>query len=296
MKLNLNFSYCPVCTGNTQLWRSKTVNGVIYDICACENCHFGFVNPRPNYEDLQLYYSSQIHKGLVPKTLEEVLQSEVDYPNATVDAKRIISFLKKMLKSTGNLLDVGCGCGIFSKEAIDHGFAVTAIEAADSERCIARQMIGIDPIAIPFEEFEPNISFNAILMSQVLEHSADPMLWLRKANKLLNIGGAIAIAVPNFSSLFDLFLKEKSPFVSPPEHLNFFNEHNLYIALEKSGFKVCCSYTVSRLPKNTIVKKLPLLLPLGIPLNIFQEMLTKSMDYVNMGMFVNIFASKAKEI
>lgn len=169
------YEMCPICSSPVTLWRTKNVDNKNYRLDLCKSCGYAFVNPRPAAGFLKDYYvrgpaRRQIH------SLESVLEREWVYPNSTVDAKRLIKTVKALTgkKAAMNFLDVGCGYGFFSKAALTAGFRVTALELAENEINVAREMTGLNPIASSFEEFEcaPEF-FNVILMSQVLEHAAD---------------------------------------------------------------------------------------------------------------------------
>jgi len=78
-------------------------------------------------------------------------------------------------------LDVGCGYGFFSNEALDAGFDVVALELARNEREIAKKMTGLSPVSSSFEEFEyDRESLGVMFMSQILEHALDVNLWSKK--------------------------------------------------------------------------------------------------------------------
>lgn len=293
MKLDLSLGACPVCKGTLRVWRYKQVDGTNYRICACRECGFGLVTPRPSLSELQVYYQHQGHGESNPQTAEDVLNKERDYPNSTIDAKRIVTTLKEMIGRPGRLLDVGCGYGFFAREAVEQGFQVVGIEMADTERRITQQVAGIRPASVPFEDFEMAPPFDAIVMSQVLEHAADPILWLRRARQLLNDGGVIAIAVPNFASLFRLTMQEKDPYVIPPTHLNYFSPRNLQSALENTGFSVEKAYTISRLPPNLVARRIQVSSrTAALALGALQKAVLKIMDRTSTGMFVNVFARK----
>ena len=166
-----------------------------------------------------LFYATSGHRRDAPDagaSLDAVLRSEREFPNSTVDARRMIHTVRSLLRDqTGDrpaLLDVGCGYGFFSREASAQGFAVTAIELASAERAIARSIADLEALNVPFEKFEaPAASYSAILMSQILEHALDVHEWLEKARSLLREGGVIAIALPNFGSLIRRVLRGEDP-------------------------------------------------------------------------------------
>lgn len=125
---------------------------------------------------------------------------------------------------------------------------VTAIELGPT-RAVAREMTGIDPKPVLFEDFDaPQESFSAILMSQVLEHVHDVNLWTRRAFELLRPGGVLAIALPHFGSGLRGVLGERDPFISPPEHLNFFTGESLRLLLLRHGLQPGRTEYRSRIP------------------------------------------------
>jgi len=285
---------CPICSSPIKRWRSKVVVTIQYHIDRCTICDFAFVNPRPSIEYLMDFYSKSGHQISTEKltdnaTLASITATERKYPNATIDASRIIKTVRGLLKTTRqqeSFLDVGCGYGFFSKAAIDNGFNVTPLELAKSEREIAAKMLGISPLESSFEEIDllPS-SFTVLLMSQILEHALDVNQWIEKAHFLLEPGGIIAIALPNFGSLFRICLNEKESYITPPAHLNYFNPGNLSLLLEKHGFKVEAVQWVSRIPTRTFEKRLPnIAKPLLPVINSLSKIVLKGFDILHLGM------------
>ena len=72
-------------------------------------------------------------------------------------------------------------------------------------------------------------------MSHILEHAMDINLWIKKAHTLLNDQGIVAIALPNFGSIFRMIKQENEYHISPPEHLIFFSPYSLSKLLEKNN-------------------------------------------------------------
>lgn len=226
------YATCPVCSSAIRTWRVKMVGNESYNLDLCKSCGYAFVNPRPSLSFVMTYYSSVGHagRGNVAPTLKSVLAQEQKDPNSTIDARRLIRTIRSLIGNNqgGKFLDVGCGYGFFSKEALDAGFEVIALEMAENEREIAREMTGLDPVACSFEAFEciPG-SMSVVFMSQVLEHAADINLWISTAHNFLVDGGILAIALPNYDSIFRLIMQENEPYIYPPAHLNFFSPNSL---------------------------------------------------------------------
>jgi len=294
------FETCPICSGSIGSWREKKTDIDTYNIDLCKTCGFAFVNPRPSLDFLMEFYSnfghghgekaSEIHK------LESILSNEKNDPNSTIDARRMIRTIKSLTGHMSNtsFLDVGCGYGFFSKEAMNAGFDVTAIELAETEREIAHEMTGLTPVACSFEEFDcaPE-SLSVIFMSQILEHALDINLWIKKAHELLANDGIIAIALPNFASIFRMVMQENEPYVCPPAHLNFFNPSSLSRLLEKHGFKVEAIQWVSRIPKRAFEKRMPQIGKPMLPvINALEYMSLKAIDTAHLGMMINVYGRK----
>lgn len=296
----VRYEVCPVCGAGFKRWRSKQVGQQRFDMDVCNRCGYCFVNPRPSLPYLMDYYSTFGHGDSgSPKqspTLASVIEQERIFPNSTVDANRLLDTIASLTAQVSNkrLLDVGCGYGFFSSEAIRRGFDVQALELATNERRIAQEMTGLDPIASSFEEYQcPAGSLGVVLMSQILEHAFDVNLWIEKSHRYLCTDGILAIALPNYGSLFRKVLQQRDPFVCPPTHLNFFNPKSLSKLLEKHGFKVERVQWVSRLPKSTFERRVPGFAKPLLPLMHFGTQASLGLiDSLRLGMIIRVYGRK----
>jgi SAM-dependent methyltransferase len=295
------YESCPECAASVKNWRVRRNRFGDYQIDVCGSCGFAFVNPRPSLEFLMDFYATLGFGGdgrpqPVP-TKESVLALEAEDPNSTVDARRLVSTICELLPRTGSksgFLDVGCGYGFFSREAVDRGFEVTALDLATNKRKVCKEITGLDTLACSFEDFAgaPG-SFTAILMSQILEHVSDVNQWLTKAHDLLAEGGMLAIALPNFTNAFRFVLREKSPYIIPPEHLNFFSAKSLSLLLDKNGFKVERVQWVSKVPKHVLKRRLPKVAAPLFPLVIAMSGIAFSaLDALQLGLMINVYGRK----
>lgn len=248
------------------------------------------------------FYNTSGHRSTLrslSETLTEndVVQNELNSPNSTIDAKRIIKTVMKIMPSEENahFLDVGCGYGFFAAEAMRCGFEVHALELAAQERQFAKSIAGINATPVAFEEYSaPKSHFSVILMSQILEHAFDVDHWLTKANFLLKPGGVLAVAVPNFSSLFRHVMQEKEPFICPPAHLNYFNITSLTHFLVKHGFQIEKTESLSRIPAKAFAKRIPLpLRHLSVLFSLTANLCLRAANIVTLGQFINVYATKA---
>lgn len=298
-----SYSCCPICNSFYEKWRSKVTKAGNFNIVKCKQCGYAFVNPRPSHNYLMNYYSTEGHRAGIfvgeKATIGSVLKQEVEFPNSTVDAKRIIKTLSIMRgnspKGANRFLDIGCGYGFFSREALGNKYAVTALELASTEKSIAKKMTGIDPIQTSFEDFsETDSGYDVILMSQILEHALDVNEWISKAKSLLADNGILVIALPNFMSIFRLILNEREPYICPPDHLNFFSLKNLTILMNKNGLSVEKVQYVSRISPQALLKRLSNKKILLFILTPLIKAGFKTIDALHLGMMINIYAKKRK--
>lgn len=299
METQEHVQLCPVCKLLPRRWAVKRYGSDTYTIDRCSECGYAFVNPRPSLDFLKAHYSGCGHgASSYLQTSESVIAAETLDPNSTIDAKRMVGTIRRLLAGQHNtsqqLLDVGAGYGFFSKEAIINGFKVVAIDFAENERQISRSVSGIDPIPITFEDLDLDPSSMAVvLMSQVLEHALDVEAWVSKAWQLLENDGILAIALPNFGSLQRVILRENEPYICPPDHLNFFTPGALAMLLEKNGFVVEKIQHVSRVPRSTIKRRVPgIAAHLALPLWILVNTTLRIVDFMRLGSIINVYGRK----
>ena len=102
---------------------------------------------------------------------------------------RGVMFLEK--KSWGgNVLDLGCGSGEWLDKMTRLGWRTQGVEPDPAAAEIARRG-GHEVFCGTFEEAAlPGGSFDAIVMSHVIEHLANPAATLRECARVLGLGGA----------------------------------------------------------------------------------------------------------
>ncbi len=295
---SVGVEFCPICSSGFEPWRTKSTPCGDFRIVRCVGCGFAFVNPRPSLDYLREFNSEAGHGDSQIRSIADLLKREREYPNSSLDAKRIFNTIVDFLEREPTnrprrCLDVGCGYGFFSKGALSRGFEVLALERASTERSLAKQMTGLNPTALSFEEFSDSEGgFMAILMSQVLEHALDVNAWIEKAHRLLASGGVLAIALPNFASIFRLVLQKRDPYIVPPAHLNFFSPQNLSTFLTKYGFRVLDIQWVSRIDPNVVYRRVPGTRWFDWGIHLPLKAILKSLDKLHLGMMINVYGRK----
>jgi SAM-dependent methyltransferase len=149
--------------------------------------------------------------------------------------------------TAGNLLDVGCGDGVFLSavtagdkyrfDAFGLDFDPKSVEAARSRRGLTHVY------ALSLEEFHDHsarnsLFFDVITFFDVLEHQDNPKSFIETVKALLSPkGGYIAGSVPNAHRLFSRYDRKMSEIDFPPHHFLYFNGSSLAGLLRREGFR-----------------------------------------------------------
>ena len=123
------------------------------------------------------------------------------------------------------------------------GWQVQGIEPS-TEAAEHSRRLGLDVGSFFFSEKTAlNVGlFDAINLSQVLEHVPAPTALLKLVHSRLNQNGIICIVVPNDFNPFQLILRDQLNFkpwwIAPPHHINYFDFSSVSKLVEGCGFEV----------------------------------------------------------
>ncbi|MDI6802139.1 MAG: class I SAM-dependent methyltransferase [Thermodesulfovibrionales bacterium] len=262
-----------------------------YPVLRCDACGAAFVWPRPEQGALEEFYRDLNYSNL---SYEEVLSSDSNYyPDSVMDANRIISVCKRFSQGR-NFLDVGAGFGRFSKSAHENGFKVSACEPNPNAVKVFTQLNVFEPDSCLFDKQYADkyeAAFDVVLLSQVLEHVADPEEMVLNIYNVIKGEGIAAIAVPHFGSLLSRVQGKKDMFISPPEHLNFFSKRGLVILFERCGFKLEYLHTVTKMNKKRFEHHIPFVfLSTVVWASIYG--ILKTSELFDMGIVINAYFRK----
>lgn len=218
---NFIMTACPGCTDRG----SRLVESVdIFSLYQCIRCGLQFwdptVDPNKVWYENDLFYS--IRNELIPETL----------------ATKYRLFLNARSHPGGELIDIGCGTGMFAARCRDKGYSVTGIDFNVHSVSVAKNLWGLENVySLSLDEFVskyPDRRFDVITFFEVLEHQQSPIEFLIKVKGLLNPGGFIALSIPN-RERWEL-LPPMNDY--PPNHLTRWNVDALKGLLGSEGFVV----------------------------------------------------------
>ena len=151
----------------------------------------------------------------------ETISPEIDYSDLSFE---VIEYIEKSLQSNKerfsnqvqalmrhidlngvNVLDIGCGGGLFLVEAQKEGAKVEGLELSDSRAAYVKKHQNIPVVKRPVEDsyWDGKIEYyEVITLWDVIEHVNFPLATLKSAIRLLKPGGIIAIDTPCRDSFY----------------------------------------------------------------------------------------------
>ena len=237
---------CPVCAAPTRPWARKGD----FAIRKCTACGHGFATPRPSRIKTNRFY--------MDVALIDALESESYRRRARAGSDEPAFVARRLVRlgvTGGRLLDVSAGVGRFSAHFQAAGFAVTPLEIHPLLAGRIEDETGLAVVRRPFEVWQPDegLRFDAIVISQVLEHVVEPGVWLARATALLSPGGVLFASIPNFGSLLVAVMGAKEGNICPPTHINFFTRRSFMRAAAEHGLTLVRLETPSVLPTGPAI-------------------------------------------
>jgi 2-polyprenyl-3-methyl-5-hydroxy-6-metoxy-1,4-benzoquinol methylase len=224
-----NAPCCPLCGSSA---RSDFMK---FDTCffTCVTCGLGFIHPPPEPEDIKKLYDQSYYD---PWGISDEDNATERMKKSTFHDK--LETLERFVPTKGKILDIGCATGFFLEAARERGWEVFGVDLSSYSSSIARKKLGGDRIFTGTTEeagFESD-SFDAVVMTDVIEHVSDVNSFVKEVVRILKPNGVTAITTPNPMSLSCRMLGRHWPHYKL-EHLVYFTPHALSTLLEPFGFQ-----------------------------------------------------------
>jgi SAM-dependent methyltransferase len=232
---------CIICGGKT----SRVLGGLTdtrfgipgsYAICQCSDCGLEQIDPLPRRDELKRFYEVYYNFGGEGRTVysrlrDWFLSSALYRLWLAVDGD--IAFHNQ--KGSGRLLDIGCNEGRGLKIYRRNGFQAEGLELNGKAAQVAREA-GFTVYEEGLEDFEPQTSYQVVVLSNVLEHSLDPKRMLENVARILKPGGQVWISCPTARSWLRTVFRRSWINWHVPFHIAQFSTFTLRRMLADNGF------------------------------------------------------------
>ncbi|MGH8545504.1 MAG: class I SAM-dependent methyltransferase [Gammaproteobacteria bacterium] len=215
-------AHCPVCSTE-----ADTVSNVsLFSAHRCGFCQHRFIRPVR-----QAVYGS----GYDGYRDDPVVRASV--------GNLFDQHIMRLSDPPGEVLDVGCGNGVFLEVARDRGYRVRGVDISESATRLCADK-GISALTGEFIELPPATlgTPDVITFWDVVEHLPSPIEYLQRAAAILAVDGLLLVKVPRTGE-FSFRIGGAVPRLSGavlhvPSHVQFFTENSMAMALARGGFEV----------------------------------------------------------
>jgi 2-polyprenyl-3-methyl-5-hydroxy-6-metoxy-1,4-benzoquinol methylase len=249
---------CPVCSAPGTRWHAA-LEDRLYGVpgqwellrCTDESCGCAWLAERPADSDIpriyQRYYSHGQEAPSRPQAaltrLRDALAMKAFWLSRTRTQRQHL-YLRDV--APGRVLDVGCGSGILLKRLQARGWQATGQEFDPAAAAAAARYAGCRVVCGPLHEVDlPGKHFDAITLSHVIEHVAEPMAFLSHCANLLRPGGMLVAVTPNVASLGHALYGQDWRGLEAPRHFQIFTAQALSSVAQKAGLRVQQAFTTS---------------------------------------------------
>ena len=209
-----------------------------YAIAVCTRCGLEQTKPLPSQDGLNRLYETYYN-----------FSGESNTRYTRIRAWFINSFIYKIwlaidgdisfhrMSGSGSLLDVGCNEGRGLEFFQSHGFFVEGLELNSNAAEVARSK-GFTVYGSTLEGFTTENKYDVVVLSNVLEHSLNPVSMLQHIRRLLNTNGQVWISCPNSQSWLRSVFGRYWINWHVPFHIVHFSPETLSVVLKKSQFEI----------------------------------------------------------
>jgi SAM-dependent methyltransferase len=184
----------------SRLKYSREFQGRFWWLASCRSCGLHFTDPPPTKDDVQSFYRGEYHSDLCV--------DGKDVKNFGPKFKRYIEFMRPYLPAGSTTLDVGCATGLLPKMLQNMGYLAEGIELNPATAQWGRDHYGIPIHQGTIETLYDSIKgrFDLVSITDVLEHTVDPVADLFTIRTILKEKGYLLVTFPDIRSFSSRYL------------------------------------------------------------------------------------------
>lgn len=240
-----------------------------WNFSQCNNtaCGLIWIDPLPTDAELDAAYSAYYThapfaepSAVYQRMRDAVLASRLGYdtkrsalwrllaslhPGGSSEFEAASMFLPRP-RPEATLLDVGCGGGDHLVTMRRLGWNTVGIDTDEAAVAQARRK-GVDArLGSLADQNFPGESFDAVYLSHVIEHVAEPVALLQECRRIVKPGGTLIVLTPNSASHGHAKFGRDWRGLEPPRHLYLYNPDNIAALFARAAFPGCNVRTLSR--------------------------------------------------
>lgn len=244
---------CPMCdTAGAKILFRRTHEAKNYYLARCLSCGQNFCTPRPTAAEISAFYQRDYHAEL----------REVGATEKKFGAKfaRYRDWVLESVKA-GRSLDIGTATGLFPSLLKQVGFEAEGLELNPASARWGQEYYGVKISTCTLEESGSELgSYDFISMTDVLEHTENPLRFLEVVRRYLKRGAFMLVTFPDISSVESRYVRLLSVALRRdwiwycchiPLHVWEFTPATARAMFEKAGFEVLKFHRYQEAPEPT---------------------------------------------
>jgi 2-polyprenyl-3-methyl-5-hydroxy-6-metoxy-1,4-benzoquinol methylase len=238
---------CAICKGTISTEVMITYDGS--RIVKCDQCGLWFTNPRISenkwYEHLMTdtvrsidFTNNRINFGVALSGNIKYVPPYWRNRRARIN-KEILNAIQPHIMVKERLHDVGCGVGFLMQDAKKHGWKEVSGNELNSYSCnVMKEKFGLQVYNDTLPNLDiPEESFDAVTMTDYIEHTYQPLLDLEKANYILKENGILYIQTFHINcKAFEVNRSNWNMLFW--NHVYHFSQETLELLIKKAGFRI----------------------------------------------------------
>lgn len=233
---------CKICNGRLVKWYTNLFDDRHgypgkFDVKRCNKCGFGQTDPQLSQGKIAEIYSKYYPWNNID--VSKIKKSDFIMPDKfKIWRKGLFINGQYSVKPGSKVLDVGCGLGHSLLELESIGCDAYGVDPDKNALKLAKKFGLKFKVGFIKDNPFPKENFDYVIANQVLEHTNDPVMFLKKISKRVNEDGKVILSFPNLNSFTRYLLKKNWLHWHIPYHLNYFTKDAITILAKKANLNI----------------------------------------------------------